>query len=1010
MATRSLGMGRGPGRQKVGNSPLISCIMLTGDRPEFMVHAARLFVRQTYPTCELIIVDDGESMPAYIPQADNIRYFRLPAGLTEMERLSYGLTQGRGTLYAFWDDQAWHNATRLQLQATALAQHDAESTLLTGAPSLDLRRGTFRPADAAADPRTFLMKASAWDSSFAEWQDFAAEILQPKRDRLVLPNDGIWFPLIRGAVPALSSSAIASPAIPAEDRKFYRGFAVRQPHARAARRTGTNARPLVSCIMPTANRRAFVPFSVRLFLEQDYPNRELIIIDDGEDPIPDILPGDSSIRYFRVNTQRSVGAKRNLACEYARGEIILHWDDDDWSASWRISHQVDHLLRTKADICGLANVYFLGPGDRQAWLYTYPSGERPWVCGGTLCYRRELWERSRFPDISVGEDNAFVWSTAPKLISPISNPQFYAASIHPGNTSTKSTWDTRWTLSPVERIRGFMGTALDELLDLISGREVPHPSLPPPAGGTESALLTLGAGIGDILRATPLIRVLHGLGYEVDVAVETDYSEVISLLEGAPEIRALFHRSSPWSGHRGHTTNDLRGLGERVYSVSLHAPWTQSSQFPFTARKRFEVQPDEWINRGISYAVGKLAEQVGWRGALPGNVVMPSTRRFDVPKHAVAIHPGCKPGWPWKKWHGFDALATLFPEVVIVGTAEDLQNHGTYFDRQFAWPSHARSFVGSLGLRDTAALLGQCAALISNDSGIMHLAAALGIPTFGIFGITSPGREAMPLPNLFPITKQLPCEPACRLAPARRDCELHLQCLKTLTPQEVFARVSSHLPKVESQPAPRHPIPPINGSWYNASYFESEGSGGWADGYHWHILGGRYTRLAQFLTSQIPGDAIFLDACCGKGFLVKALLRQNRECAGFDASAFAVDHAVEDARAFIQLAGVDDFPVERSFDVLLLIDCLEHLTLEQASAFLARSRYFITGCALAAFEHPAARRRDLGRITQRPAEWWHDVFMQAGWKQDFVHRQWQGRLRHAAVESGIELEFHVYAP
>ncbi len=40
-------------------------------------------------------------------------------------------------------------------------------------------------------------------------------------------------------------------------------------------------RTLVTCIMPTANRRQFVPGSIRMFLEQDYDRKELIVIDDG---------------------------------------------------------------------------------------------------------------------------------------------------------------------------------------------------------------------------------------------------------------------------------------------------------------------------------------------------------------------------------------------------------------------------------------------------------------------------------------------------------------------------------------------------------------------------------------------------------------------------------------------------------------------------------------------------------------------------------------------------------
>ena len=171
----------------------------------------------------------------------------------------------------------------------------------------------------------------------------------------------------------------------------------------------------------------------------------------------------------------------------------------------------------------------------------------------------------------------------------------------------------------------------------------------------------------------------------------------------------------------------------------------------------------------------RIARAIGWQGDLPAPFAVKSARRFDVPCETIALHPGCKPNWPWKKWHGFDELAALLPSVAVIGTPSDLDNTGTYFARPFRWPDHVHDFVGQLDLRDTAALISQCAALISIDSGMMHLGVALRVPTFGIFGITSPQRECIPSPNMIPISKKLVCEPMCRRRPwGRRDCEHHL--------------------------------------------------------------------------------------------------------------------------------------------------------------------------------------------------------------------------------------------
>jgi glycosyltransferase involved in cell wall biosynthesis len=56
---------------------------------------------------------------------------------------------------------------------------------------------------------------------------------------------------------------------------------------------------LVSCIMPTAERRQFIVASVRLFLAQDYSDKELIVVDDGAESIADLIPRVSHVRYLR---------------------------------------------------------------------------------------------------------------------------------------------------------------------------------------------------------------------------------------------------------------------------------------------------------------------------------------------------------------------------------------------------------------------------------------------------------------------------------------------------------------------------------------------------------------------------------------------------------------------------------------------------------------------------------------------------------------------------------------
>src|SRR5260370_3132029 len=215
--------------------------------------------------------------------------------------------------------------------------------------------------------------------------------------------------------------------------------------------------PLVSCIMPTYNRRTFVPQAIEYFLRQDYTNKELVIIDDGTDSVRDLIPADERIRYIRLDAQATIGAKRNLACEQAGGSIIAHWDDDDWHAPHRLSYQVESLLLEGADICGINTLLFYHPEKQQAWRYAYSHTHRVWLSGSTLCYTRSFWEKHHFASINVGEDGHFVWGGQCERITVLGDYTFHVSMIHASNVSTKRTHGTCWHAHPVEEVQHLLG-------------------------------------------------------------------------------------------------------------------------------------------------------------------------------------------------------------------------------------------------------------------------------------------------------------------------------------------------------------------------------------------------------------------------------------------------------------------------------------------------------------------------------------------------------------------------
>ncbi|MBO9205508.1 MULTISPECIES: glycosyltransferase [Niastella] len=214
--------------------------------------------------------------------------------------------------------------------------------------------------------------------------------------------------------------------------------------------------PLISCIMPTYNRREFIPHAIRYFLRQEYPNKELIVIDDGTDTVQDLIPDNPLIRYIYLDKKITLGAKLNMACSSAKGEIIVHWDDDDWYAPWRIHYQKDVLDNERTDLCGINNLLYYDLRNKKAFKYIYPSNQRVWLLGSSLCYKKKLWCKNQFADIDVGMDGLFVWATPPERISVLTDHSFSVHMIHDYNVSPKKTDGAWWHKHPVEHIQEIM--------------------------------------------------------------------------------------------------------------------------------------------------------------------------------------------------------------------------------------------------------------------------------------------------------------------------------------------------------------------------------------------------------------------------------------------------------------------------------------------------------------------------------------------------------------------------
>jgi glycosyltransferase involved in cell wall biosynthesis len=167
--------------------------------------------------------------------------------------------------------------------------------------------------------------------------------------------------------------------------------------------------PLVSILTPTQNRRIFIPWLIEMVKNQTYPqNRiEWIIADDGEEDLSDLVQDVPMIRYIQLKDKISIGSKRNLLASEASGEILVHFDDDDYYPPSRISHAVHRLVISKKLLAGANQLLMYNLFDSKISRLGPYGGPRH-ALGATMAYRKEYLLKNRFDDLAYkGEEKYF---------------------------------------------------------------------------------------------------------------------------------------------------------------------------------------------------------------------------------------------------------------------------------------------------------------------------------------------------------------------------------------------------------------------------------------------------------------------------------------------------------------------------------------------------------------------------------------------------------------------------
>ena len=320
--------------------------------------------------------------------------------------------------------------------------------------------------------------------------------------------------------------------------------------------------------------------------------------------------------------------------------------------------------------------------------------------------------------------------------------------------------------------------------------------------------------IGDAVMSEPLLGQLAARGEELSVGA---LPWVAPVYRAMPQVREVIelpfaHGRLDWSARR-RLAATLRGRFEAAYVLpnSLKAaliPWFAgiARRVGYRGEGRFVL-----LNRRLPNPAGR-PPMVAFYAALSGvplpagtqprlafasGVVAAAARAAQVePGRYWAFAPGAEygPAKCWPAGHYAELARALHGRdgqpVLLLGSAKEAALARTIAD---AAPGACRVMAGATSLTDAMALIAAARGLVSNDSGLMHVAAAFGLPQVAVFGSTSP--EHTPPLNARARVLWLKDELGLDCMPCfERECRYgHYRCLTEVTPARALATLDAAL-------------------------------------------------------------------------------------------------------------------------------------------------------------------------------------------------------------------------
>lgn len=343
-----------------------------------------------------------------------------------------------------------------------------------------------------------------------------------------------------------------------------------------------------------------------------------------------------------------------------------------------------------------------------------------------------------------------------------------------------------------------------------------------PSQEPKNILIRMPNWLGDLVMATPIIQDIKNQWPNASITVMCQ-SNVAALLESNPHVTEIysFKKPSGWI-HRSHHMAIIDTLRRGEYDLGILLTNSFSSAWWFWrghVRNRIGFATNLrslLLNKAVPFPKNKETQHLvlTYKALLEpmGIPISSSPPRLYVSKEEkenalsllisngfnpktqflIGINPGAAYGsakcWLPERFHAVTEKLLQNPNAVVAFFG-DLAGAPLVNDICKGFNSRVINLAGKTTLRELLALIDCCTVMLTNDSGPMHIAAALKVPLVALFGSTSDVKTG-PYGGGTVIHKHVECSPCYK-----RVCPIDFRCMKRIEVDEVYESIRRLIPK-----------------------------------------------------------------------------------------------------------------------------------------------------------------------------------------------------------------------